>query len=151
MKNELYTWSKNGMKMIINTDFKKFNRQTNLIAKGCVASNTQYSNYITPYEETNLHGKIVEKGELQNYDLKFFTITDELRELIKSQNEGVMLYEFRFYENGEKQIIGHILIKGDKVLYKKLFKDWHYYYFKPLQIDKRQNVLDYCEKIILSK
>ena len=61
--SELYTWSKNGMKMILNTDFKKFNKQTNYISNGNVIANTQYSNYIRPYNtRINPVGEVVEKG-----------------------------------------------------------------------------------------
>lgn len=44
--SELYKWNKSGMKMIIESGFKEFDKQTNLITSGNCISNTQYSNHI---------------------------------------------------------------------------------------------------------
>lgn len=146
MKNKLYTWSKNGMKMIINTDFKEFNKQTNCISGGNVIANTMHGSYIRPYNETiNPVGEEVEKGHLQDFDLKYFSISNELRELIKEQEKSVCLYEFFIYRNNYKDIIGHLVILEGKTIYKKI-KDGAY--LNCLQREKRQNVLDYCEKIL---
>ena len=148
MENKLYTWSKNGMKMIIHTDFKEFNRQTNCISRGNVIANTMYSNYIRPYDETiNPIGKEVEPGHLQAFDLKYFSISNELRDFIEKQEKQVCLYEFFIYKGNYRDIIGHIVIKDGKIpIYKKIQDSAS---LNCIQREKRQNVLDYCEKILL--
>ena len=147
MENKLYTWSKNRMKMIINTKFKEFNKQTNCISGGNVIANTEYGFYIRPYNETvNPVGEKVERGILQNFDLQYFTITKELKDFIQKQKDMVCLYEFFIYKNGRKDIIGHLVINNNKTIYKKIY---NCYFLKYVQIEKRQDVLDYCEKILL--
>lgn len=147
---KLYTWSKNGMKMIINTDFKEFNKQTNCISSGNAIANTQYSNYIRPYKETKGYGfTTFQEGHLQNYDLKFFNkVTQEIRDILRNQEKSVCLYEFFIYRNHVKDVIGHIIVKDNEVIYKKVYNRLFLNYDRLL---KRQNVLDYCEKIILKK
>ena len=147
MENKLYTWSKNGMKMIIHTDFKEFNRQTNCISRGNVIANTMWGSYIRPYNETvNPVGEKVAPGHLQNFDLQYFKISNELRELIKNQEKSVCLYEFFIYKGEYKDIIGHLVIKDGETIYKKIQDG---VYLNCIQREKRQNVLDYCEKILL--
>ena len=147
MENKLYTWSKNGMKMIIHTDFKEFNRQTNCISRGNVIANTMYSGYIRPYDETiNPVGQEVEPGLFQAFDLKYFSISNELRDFIEKQEKEVCLYEFFIYKGNYMDIIGHIVIKDGKTIYKKIQDRAS---LNCIQREKRQNVLDYCEKILL--
>lgn len=108
--SKYYEWRKDGNKMIIHSDFKEFNKQTNCISEGNAISNTQYSNYIRPYNETiNPVGEKVQEGHLFNYDLKYFNISNSYREYIKSLNMPVILYEFFIYRNGEKDIIGWLI------------------------------------------
>lgn len=110
--DKLYSWSKNGMKMIINTDFKKFNKQTNCISKGSALSNTQYSNYIRPYNKRiNPAGELVERGYLQNYDLQYFNLDgyNNLKDFIKKQDHAVILYEFFVWNKDKKDVIGWLV------------------------------------------
>ena len=105
-----------------------------------------HGSYIRPYNETiNPVGEEVEKGYLQDFDLKYFNISNELRKLIKEQEKSVCLYEFFIYRNNYKDIIGHLVTLEGKTIYKKI-KDGAY--LNCLQREKRQNVLDYCEKIL---
>lgn len=145
MENKLYKWSKNGMKMLINTDFQLFNKQTNLISRGQTIANTQYSLCIRPYNETKCNGIEFPIGHLHNTDLQYFTIPEKLRELLREQTETVVLYEFKVYKNSHEDIIGHLIIKDGETIYKKLYD---IYSLNFSQIQKRLNVLDYCEKII---
>ena len=116
-KNSFYEWSKNGMKMIIHSDFKEFNKQTNLITSGNVIANTMYGNYIRPYDETiNPVGEVVEKGHLFNFDLQYFSISNAMREYIKSLNRQVILYEIFIYRNGKKDIIGWLIEDKGKII-----------------------------------
>lgn len=116
-RNSFYTWSKNGNKMIINSDFKEFNKQTNLITSGNVIANTMYGNYIRPYDETiNPVGEVVEKGHLFNFDLQYFHISNAKREYIKSLNRQVVLYEIFIYRNGKKDIIGWLIEDNGRII-----------------------------------
>lgn len=145
MENKLYKWSKNGMKMLINTDFQLFNKQTNYISNGQVIANTQYSRYIRPYNETECNGCKFQEGELHYADLEYFTIPTKLRDLLRKQTVSVILYEFKIYRNSHKDVVGHLVIRNGETIYKKIYDN---YWLNSLQIQKRANVLDYCEKII---
>ena len=145
MENTLYKWSKNKMKMLINTDFQLFNKQTNYISHGQVIANTQFSLCIRPYNETKCNGIDFPIGHLHNKDLENFTTTDTLRKLLKEQTENVYLYEFRVFKGNRKEVLGHLVIKNGETIYKKLYD---IYSLNFSQIQKRANVLDYCEKII---
>lgn len=142
---ELYKWSKNGMKMIINSDFKKFNNETNDISTGNVLSNTQYSNYIRPYEEEKCNGQVFEKGHLQKYDLQFFDLTNanEIKDYIKNTNHGITLYQFFTHDkNGDRDIIGWFIEDNKKIVMQQVNYRHGKNYFK------RVNALNYAKKII---
>lgn len=143
MKKELYSWSKNSMKMIIHSDFKTFNEQTNCISFGNAIANTQYSNFIRPYNETICNGKHFEKGYLRDYDLQFF---EKLNEQILSyiheitENKGCMVYEFFIHRYNKKKVIGYVI--GQEYSY-RIFNlgDNRQYY-------KYSSALDLCKQII---
>ena len=119
---KLYTWSRNKNKMIIDTDFKEFNKQTNYIGTGNCIANTQYSSYIRPINETTCNGCNFPANHLQNYDLKGFAINSEMRNILKNQTESTILYEFYIHKNKRVEIIGHLLInKQGATIYKKLY------------------------------
>lgn len=107
--SKFYEWSKNGNKMIIHSDFKEFNKQTNYIGNGNVIANTMKGWYIRPYSETKCNGQEWEQGHLFNYDLQYFSISNSYREYIKSLNMSVILYEIFIYRNGEKDILGWLI------------------------------------------
>lgn len=115
-KSNFYSWSKNGMKMIINSDFKEFNKQTNCISQGNVIANTMYGNYIRPYNETECNGQHFSPGHLFDYDLQFFKISRAMREYIKSLNRQVVLYEIFIYRNEKKDIIGWLIEDKGKII-----------------------------------
>ena len=115
-KSNFYTWSKNGNKMIINCDFKEFNKQTNLITSGNVIANTMWGLYIRPYKETKCNGLTFKEGELFESDLKHFSISRAMKEYIKSLNRQVILYEIFIYRNGEKDIIGWLIEDKGRII-----------------------------------
>lgn len=140
---ELYTWSKNGMKMIINSDFKEFNKQTNCISDGNMIANTQYSNYIRNYTVTECNGNKHEKGYLQNFDLKFFScIPHSLKEYIKNSNKEMILYEFFIYKNHAKDVIGYLLQEDDVITQEYVIG------YNLMRLGKRFNALRLCKAII---
>lgn len=116
MESKFYKWSKNGMKMIINSDFKEFNNQTNYISSGNIIANTMYGCYIRPYNEIECNGIKFEKGHLFNYDLQYFNISYDLKEYIKSLNKQVVLYEIFIHRNGKKDIIGWLIENEGKTI-----------------------------------
>ena len=116
MNSKFYMWSKSGNKMIINSKFKEFNKQTNLITNGNVIANTMYGNYIRPYNETECNGIYFEQGHLFKHDLQFFSISNSMREYIKSLNRQVILYEIFIYRNGKKDIIGWLIEDNGRII-----------------------------------
>ena len=116
MDSKFYTWSKNGNKMIINSDFKEFNKQTNLITSGNVIANTMWGLYIRPWSETECNGLTFKEGELFEQDLKHFNITRAMREYIKSLNKQVILYEIFIYRNGKKDVIGWLIEDKGRII-----------------------------------
>lgn len=146
MDSLFYKWSKNGNKMIVNSDFKEFNKQTNYISYGNIIANTMYSNYIRPWDETiNPIGQRVEKGRLFNYDLQYFHISSELREFIKSLNKKVVLYEIFIYRYGKKDIIGWLIEDIEfNIIYDRIRKTQGDY-------DKRYSALNTVKNIIMEK
>ena len=92
-------WSKDGMKMLIDSGWKEFDRQTNLIDTGNVIANTQYSSFIRPWKETKCNGYTNPEGHLTNYDLKPFRnywIPEDIEKYLIDHNrqESSILYMF---------------------------------------------------------
>lgn len=117
MKNsKFYTWSKSGNKMIINSDFKEFNKQTNCISQGNVIANTMWGLYIRPWNETECNGLTFKEGELFQQDLKHFNITRAMREYIKSLNREVVLYEIFIYRKGKQDTIGWLIEDNGRII-----------------------------------
>lgn len=143
MKNsKFYTWSKNGMKMIINSDFKEFNKQTNCISQGNVLANTMYGNYIRPYNETICNGQTFPIGHLFNYDLKYFRISQAMKEYIKSLNKKVVLYEIFIYRKNRKEILGHLIEDNGRIINITVATDYKTNY------NKRFSALETVKNII---
>lgn len=90
-------FNKRGTRQIINSKWKEFDNQTNLISTGNVISNTQYSSFIRPWKERKCNGCDFPEGQLMNFDLKFFSnipqaIEDYLRD--KNREDNAILYRF---------------------------------------------------------
>ena len=115
-KSNFYTWSKSGNKMIINSDFKEFNKQTNCISQGNVIANTMWGLYIRPWNETECNGLTFKEGELFQQDLKHFNITRAMREYIKSLNRKIVLYEIFIYRGQRKDIIGWLIEDKERII-----------------------------------
>lgn len=141
MESLFYKWSKNNNKMIINSDFKEFNKQTNLITTGNVIAKTMYGSYIRPYNETKCNGLTFEIGHLFEYDLQFFHISNRFKEYIKSLNKKVILYEIFIYRKGKKDIIGWLVEDNGKIICDLLRETKGNY-------NKRYSALDMVRKII---
>ena len=74
INKNMYKWNKTGSRMLVDTGYKTFDKQTNDLTDGNAITNTQYSNYIRAYNQTTTPvGETVAEGTLQKYDLKYFT------------------------------------------------------------------------------
>ncbi len=128
MKESIF--NKSGMKQIIDSGFKTFDKQTNLITYGNVIANTQISSYIRTKTETTCNGFDFKEDELRQHDLQWFKkylnsySIKRIEEL--TENKQAILYMF-FITNKKKEIdpIGFILTDSDhlKVLYFTTNKD----------------------------
>jgi hypothetical protein len=132
-------WSKNGMRQVINTGHKEFDRQTQVIDIGNVWANTQFSNYIRPRDEIECNGFVSPPGHLQNYDLGAYSampqhVESEVRKLVDTHHGGI-LYEFRHFRGKQKVIDGYILTD----------RQYHLLSRWPLS-SKANQILDVCQQ-----
>ena len=118
------TWATSN-RQEFNSPHKAFNRQVQAISTGNVIANTQYSNYIRPYNEVECNGHINEPGHLQTYDLtKMCTrlsghILEQVRRL--THDNGGIIYDFHHWY-GERQVKdGYVLTTRDH----QLVKTWY--------------------------
>lgn len=78
-------------RIVVNSDWRTFNKQSNLIAAGAVWANTQHSDYIRPWRENGDAGI--------DFDLEFFS-GHKIPELIeryirnKQRSKSIILYVF---------------------------------------------------------
>lgn len=150
---KMYSWSKNGMKMIIDSGFKEFDKQTNCLSSGNAIASTQYSNYIRPYyETTNPVGEKVKEGLLRDYDLKYFSLNkmtngfqDWLNNITKK--EKVIVYEYFIYRNGIKEVIGWLVQSANtnKIIGKE------YCRFSTIRLNNKLKVLDFCNRFLYTE
>jgi len=92
-------FNKRGTKMLIDTGWKGFDRQTNCISHGQSIANTQISTLIRPFSETECNGHVFRPGELMAFDLKPYLkygIPDRIREILEDKNRRnkMILYMF---------------------------------------------------------
>lgn len=76
----------------INSDWKTFNKQSNLIATGCVWANTQHSNYIRPWRENGDAGI--------DFDLVFFSnykIPKHIEDFIRNRKRSKAVFLYMFF------------------------------------------------------
>ena len=146
--SKFYKWNKSGSRVTLDTKLKTFNTQTNLITIGNVIADTQYSNYIRPYNEIECNNKIYNKGELRDYDLQFFTLNEKVRNYVlkHTETESGILYQFHFYNvRKEKIIIGWIFEQNKQF---DMFVNCPHWYIK---FEKYESVMDTCLNILKEK
>lgn len=137
--------------MIINTDYKLFDKQTNLITTGNVIANTQYSSYIRPFKEIKNGNHIGKPGDFVKYDMKFFNkIPLEIKNYLldEKREESCILYQIFVTKKDDnrsyyKDIIGYILTDNNY----KLITSSAIIPYK-CNSAKRFNVLDECIKYV---
>ena len=96
---EKYIFNKRGTRQIINSGWKEFDRQTNLITTGNALCNTQVSSFIRPWMQKERNGYVNPEGHLLKFDLKQFEdfhIPADIMSVINDVNrrESVILYMF---------------------------------------------------------
>lgn len=99
------TYSKSGMKQIIDSGWKEFDMQTNCITTGNAYCNTQTSGFIRPFNETECNGLSFSKGHLMNFDMKQFQkfgIPENISEILRNseREDSVILYMFFVRDKG---------------------------------------------------
>jgi len=120
------TWD-NPNKMHIETGYKLFDKQTNVISHGNVYANTQTSCYIRPYMETECNGREVKPGELMKFDLKcvfgeylrdYNLVPQAIKRVLEDKNrkQSVVLYKFFVTVKRERRVIGFVLADYDNNL-----------------------------------
>lgn len=105
MKQHVYNPS--GTRQLINSGWKLFDEQTNLITTGNVSSNTQQSSYIRPWMETECNGRTNPEGHLTNFDLHPFRkygIPPVIDKIVsdKGRKEPVILYMFHVWSKDQR-------------------------------------------------
>lgn len=107
------TWD-NPNKMHFDSDFKTFNKQTNIISHGNVWANTQTSSYIRPWKEVKNGGYIGQPGDFLKYDLRLFpNLPERFRRKLwdYDRNESYIVYHFHYYDEKHRQreTIGYVM------------------------------------------
>lgn len=141
-------YSKNGMKLLIDSGFKTFDKQTNYIGTGNVIADTQYSNYIRPYTQVKCWG-IEDRplGELCKYDMQHFRgLPNRLRGILLDENrqESYILYQFHITkESGRQEPIFYLITDKDN----KLVAEYDVYSYGANQ-SKRIDAMEYTKKLL---
>jgi len=92
-------YNKRGTRILLDTGWKEFDRQTNCITTGNAVCNTQMSTYIRPFSETECNGLVFRPGELMTFDLKpywKYSIPNRILETLedKCRKNSMILYMF---------------------------------------------------------
>lgn len=89
-------WTRNGMRQVIESPHKEFNKQTNLIDNsGNLIASTQNASYIRAYNETKCNGFTFEKGYLQKEDMRHLELIAQ--NYILEQDKNCKFWETSFY------------------------------------------------------
>lgn len=119
-------FNKTGTKMLVDTGWKTFDRQTNVISTGNVVANTQFSSFIRPFGETECNGIKFRAGELLDFDMKPFrayNVPDDVMQILydKGRDRSLILYLFRTFE-GTRPVpfLWVIATKDHKLYYHKV-------------------------------
>lgn len=96
-------WRKDGMKMIIDSGWKEFDRQTCCISTGQVITNTQYSMCIRPWKQTECNGFTNPEGHLLDFDIgpfRKYSIPGSISRVLKDKGreKTVILYMFYIHD-----------------------------------------------------
>lgn len=119
MKKAIFT--EDGMKQIVDTGYKLFDKQTNCLSPANCIANTMIGFYIRPYAETQSNCTDFPEGHLMECDLKGYDLRGCPRvilEMIRSpkRTEPVKFYQFYVYPpNRPRSVFGYGLCTADDV------------------------------------
>lgn len=147
-------FNKSGMKQLVDTGWRTFDRQTNCISTGNVVANTQLSLYIRPYRETECNGHTFQPGELLRADLKAFEYRppDDIMVILfdKDRKDSVILYMF-----STSELVGNIVGRSMRVPFLWVVTDHEHRLIRchhvrrcGVQMHKRYNAADEILKYI---
>lgn len=104
---------------VVDTGFKRFDKETNCISYGNIIADTIYGNYIRPYNEVKNGGYIGKPGDFLKFDMQHFKrIPQHIRAILedKERKESYCLYELFTHPNGNREVFGYILHDRDRRL-----------------------------------
>lgn len=91
-------FNKKGTRQLVDTGWRTFDRQTNLVSTGNVIANTQLSLFVRPFGETECNDATFRPGELLDADMKAFRYRppDDVMGILfdKDRKDSVILYMF---------------------------------------------------------
>lgn len=110
-----------GMKQIINSGYKLFDKQTNDISVGNIIANTEFGNFIRPWKETECNGRTNPPGHLTKFDLEAFNphrIPKRLNDILldKERDASVILYMFFVIKNKHIVPFSFVITSSDHKL-----------------------------------
>lgn len=89
-------WTSNGMRQVIESPHKTFNKQTNLLDNnGNMIASTQNASYVRAYNDTECNGFNFAKGHLQRQDIAHLPLVAQ--NYILKQNKDCKFWETNFY------------------------------------------------------
>lgn len=115
----------NANKMIFESGYRAFDRQTTFIGTGSVIADTQLSFHIRPRNKTECYGYTFPKGHLRGIDIKNFLLPSRVhREVMRlTEMESVILYQFHHRDEGDdRQVIHGYIITTPRPEHRLLLK-----------------------------
>lgn len=108
-----FQWNKNGMKQILDSPHKTWNKQTVALCTGNVWDSGYFSNYIRPWNKLECNGRINEQGHLQNFDLNHYkSLPLYIRNYFKFEaKESLVLMEVFTHNYSKNKRYGNEKIK----------------------------------------
>ena len=131
-----FKWRKDGMKQILDSPHKTWNKQAIALMTGNVIDNGYTSWYIRPWNQTECNGYTNEPGHLQNFDLNTFkNLPNYVREYFRSAPMPIILMEVFTYNKRQKMVHGYIAYTNnyDKEERKSSVNICHIFYTNNLQ------------------
>lgn len=102
-----HVYNPSGTRQLINSGWKLFDNQTNLITTGNASTNTQLSSCIRPWTETECNGRTNPEGRLTNFDLhpfRKYRIPPVIEKSVsdKGRKDPVILYMFYVWSKDQR-------------------------------------------------
>ena len=105
MKKRL--WNKSGTRQLIDSGWKEFDRQTNIITSGNAMCNTQYSTCVRAWNDCECNGKTFSKGEVAKFDMGAFgrlNIPQWVKNIAFDKERTEKIWVYMFFTTNENGI-----------------------------------------------